>query len=281
MVETHLEGGGEGDVGTSYEKSEGDLLSMMTQLMTDLKKDVNRIQSDVNGIRSDARESEIRMQATHNTLFEELNTLKKDRPSRPPTPRKDPIPNFIPKEYSGDEGYDGGYARNRGVNWENGRSGMENGVHSRFGNENAINGDGRYRDYKSFGGYSREIYGGGDYESRYYGGGLERGDRRERVTRIQEESRLRWNEEYERLKGYERSIERDALCRVWIESSFRHGDCDNTQSRITPWKTDTSHPVASPKSSFESLMEQSQRVVPSRNEKHHGLKYEYFGDEAK
>ncbi|KAL1540780.1 hypothetical protein AAHA92_25083 [Salvia divinorum] len=270
MEETYSEGG----VGPSHSKPEEELLSKMAQIMADLK-------NDVNGIRSDVRESEIRIQTIHNTLFEEVHTLKKSQSSRPPTPRKYHIPNVILKEYNGEEGYDGGYARNRGGNWEDECLGMGNGVHGRFGNGNGRNGDWRYGDYKSYERYSRGMHGGGEYESRYHGGELDRRSRRERVTRIQEESHLRRNEEYERLKGYEKPIERDALCRVRRGSSSRHGDCDNTQSCIIPWKTDTSNPIASPKSSFDSLMEQFQRVISSRNGKYHDSKCKGFGYEAK
>ncbi|KAL1545061.1 splicing regulatory glutamine/lysine-rich protein 1-like [Salvia divinorum] len=288
LAETHSEGG----VGPSHSKPEGDLLSMMTQMWADLKNeirsdfnglqsDMTGVRNDLSGIRSDVKEFEIRKQATHNNLFEEINVLKRNRFSRPTIPRENHIPNVILKAYNGDEGYDDGYARNRSGNWGNDRLGMKNEVHGHFGNENGRNGDWRYEDYKSYGGYSREMHGGGDDESRYHSDGLDRRSRREQVTRIQEESHLRRNEEYERLKEYERPLERDALCRVRGRSSSRHGDSDNTQSRITPWKTDTYHPIASPKSSFESLMEQSQRVIPSRNEKHHDLKYGYFGYEAK
>ncbi|KAL1532909.1 hypothetical protein AAHA92_32863 [Salvia divinorum] len=91
MAETHSEGGGEGGVGPSYSKPDGDLLSMMTQIWADLKEElrskVDGLQSDMNGVRGDVKASKIRMQTLHNTLFEEVNALKKGRPSRPPTPR--------------------------------------------------------------------------------------------------------------------------------------------------------------------------------------------------
>ncbi|KAL1559723.1 hypothetical protein AAHA92_10032 [Salvia divinorum] len=249
--------------------------------MNGLQNNVNGLQGKMNGVRGDVKASEIHMQTLHNTMFEEINAVKRNRSSRSSTPREAPIPNIIPKAYNGEERYDGEYARNKGGYWENDHFGRKNGAHGRFGNENGMNGEGRYDDYKSYGGYSREMHGGGDDESRYHGDGLDRRSRRERVTRIQEESHLRRNEEYECLTGYERPMERDVLCRVRGGSSSQHGDCDNNQSRITPWKTDTSHPSTSPKSSFDSLMEQSQGVISSRNEKHHDIKCEYFGYTAK
>ncbi|KAL1536250.1 hypothetical protein AAHA92_28929 [Salvia divinorum] len=357
MAETHAEGGGEGRVGPSHSKPDGDLLSMMTQMWADLKEELrskvdglqnnmNGLQSDMNGLRSDVRSdvneirgdvkvSEIHMQTLHNTMFEEINAVKRNRSSRSSTPRETPIPNVIPEAYNGEERYDGEYARNRGGNWgderlgmgngvhgrfgngngrngdwryedyksyggysremhggvddesmyhgywENDRFGRKNGAHGRFGNENGMNGEGRYEDYKSYEGYSRDMHGGGDYESRYHVGGFDRGGRGERVTRLQEESRLRLNEKYERLRGYGRKIERDALWRARRESSSGHGDYDNTQSRIPPWTTDTSHTIASPKSSFESTLEQLQRMISSRNEKNHDPKCKSFGYEAK
>ncbi|KAL1545315.1 hypothetical protein AAHA92_22057 [Salvia divinorum] len=118
MEETYSEG----DVGPSHSKPDGDLLSMMTQMMADLKDELRSnavglrsemtgvrsklhgLQSHVKGIRNNAKESEIRKQTIHKTLFEEVHTFKKSRSSRPPTPREYHIPNVIPKEYNGKGG---------------------------------------------------------------------------------------------------------------------------------------------------------------------------------
>ncbi|KAL1540779.1 hypothetical protein AAHA92_25082 [Salvia divinorum] len=97
MAEAHSEGGGEEGVGPSYSNSDGDLLSKMTQMITGLK----------NELRSDVKASEIRMQALHNTMLEEINAVKRNRSSRSSTPREASIPNVIPKAYNGEERYDG------------------------------------------------------------------------------------------------------------------------------------------------------------------------------
>ncbi|KAL1532879.1 hypothetical protein AAHA92_32839 [Salvia divinorum] len=57
MAETHSEGGGEGGVGPSYSKPDGDLLNKMAQMLADHLKDnvhglqnnVNRLQGEMNG----------------------------------------------------------------------------------------------------------------------------------------------------------------------------------------------------------------------------------------
>ncbi|KAL1536696.1 hypothetical protein AAHA92_29301 [Salvia divinorum] len=156
MAETHSERGGEGGVGPSHSKTDGDLLSVMAQMLADLKDNVNGLQSnfnglqsdmngvrsDMNGVQSDVKASEICMQTLHNTLFEEVNALKESRSSRPPTPRGGPMPNEVPKEYNGGEGYEGEYVRNMGDNGECGHFSMENGMHGRFGGGNRMNGRG-------------------------------------------------------------------------------------------------------------------------------------------
>ncbi|KAL1559734.1 hypothetical protein AAHA92_10043 [Salvia divinorum] len=116
-----------------------DLKSGLHSEMAGVRSDVR---SDVNEIRGDVRASEIRMQALHNTLFEEVNALKEGRPSRPPTPRGGPMPNEVPDGYDGENGYEGEYVRNRGGHGEYGRPGMGNGMHGRFGGENGMNGRG-------------------------------------------------------------------------------------------------------------------------------------------
>ena len=101
--------------GSSNPKPEGDLVSLMARMMKEFKQEV-MTQMDVW-----ARESEARMLAAQNTLFEEF----KGRVGvRPPTPMGNVVPNEVPEEDVDEEvyeGWQGGYVRDRVNNLENGR----------------------------------------------------------------------------------------------------------------------------------------------------------------
>ncbi|XP_047978411.1 uncharacterized protein LOC125220295 [Salvia hispanica] len=104
---------------------DGDLVSMMARMMKEFKQEM-MIQMDVRAKESIAqsKESEARMLAAQNTLFEEFNTWKGERGTRPPTPMGNFVPNEVPEENVEEEeyeGWQGGNVRDRVNNLENGR----------------------------------------------------------------------------------------------------------------------------------------------------------------
>ncbi|XP_047948931.1 uncharacterized protein LOC125194744 [Salvia hispanica] len=185
---------------------DGDLVSMMARMMKEFKQEM-MIQMDVRAKESIARskESEARMLAAQNTLFEEFNTLKGGRTSRTPTSRGNHLPNVAPEEMMEEvvyEGWQRGNDRNRVNHMENDRFGGRNGAHGHFK---------------------------GDYESRYHGDGLDRGYSGKRAPKSHGEWHSKRVRDHVSHNGFERPIEEEVSYRARLRPTYPHGGVDTNQ----------------------------------------------------
>ncbi|XP_047975764.1 uncharacterized protein LOC125218183 isoform X2 [Salvia hispanica] len=185
---------------------DGDLVSMMARMMKELKQEM-MIQMDERAKESivQSKESEARMLAAQNTLFEEFNTLKGGRTSRTPTSRGNNLPNVSPEEMMEEvvyEGWQRGNDRNRVNHMENDRFGGRNGARGRFK---------------------------GDYESRYHGDGLDRGYSGKRAPKSHGEWYSRRVRDQVSHKGFERPIEEEVSYRTRLRPTYPHGGVDTNQ----------------------------------------------------